>query len=255
LDQMLFRIDAPIIALAFAACMLAAWALGKSRGRRLSLDPDPEPGSKVLDATIALLGLLLAFTFAMTLERREQRRLMVVAHANSIGDFYTCATLLPGPERTELQAAIGEYARHELQALRDYLSDAERRQVISQSLKMHNDMTAIVGMAITRGTPIAISLTNTLNEITSAHASRTAAYEERLPWPVQILLLVTASASAFLLGRQQGLASRKYVTGTICFIVLVSLVVFVIKDLSQPRRGMIRTNFESMVWLVESIKE
>src|SRR4051794_6099990 len=138
---MLFQINAPIMGLAFGGCMIAAWTLGNFRGRRLSLDPDHDPSSKVVDASVALLGLLLAFTFAMTLDRHTQRRLMVVAQANAIGDFYTCATLLPEPHRSELQAAVREYARHELEALRQHLPDSERRRVIDRSLKMHNDMT------------------------------------------------------------------------------------------------------------------
>ena len=243
------------MALAFGAFMVAAWALGNLRGRRLSLDPNSDPGSKVADATVALLGLLLAFTFAMTLERHEHRRIMLVEQANAIGDFYTCATLLPGPERAELQNAIRQYAEHELDAVREYLVGAERRRVVGESFKMHNDMTEIVSRAITRGTPIALGLTNTLNAVTSAHASRTAAYEERLPWPVQMLLLVTACASGFLVGRQQGVASKRCVSSTLSFIVLVSLVVFVIKDLSQPRRGAIKATYESMSRLVESMKQ
>jgi phosphate/sulfate permease len=219
------------------------------------MDPERDVASKTVDATIALLGLLLAFTFAMALDRHEQRRVRLVEQANAIGDFYTCATVLPGPERAELQTAIRTYARHELDAMRDYLEDAERRKVIGESFKLHNEMTEIVSRAIARGTPIAVSLINTLNNITSAHASRTAVYEERLPWPVQALLVVTACVAAFLVGRQQGPAARKCVAGTVSFILLVSMVIFVIKDLSQPRRGWIKTNADPMVRLVESLTE
>jgi len=252
---MLFQVDASIVAFSFAVSMFAAWAVGNFRGRRLALDPEHDPGTKIVDATVALLGLLLAFTFAMTLERHENRRLAVVAQANAIGDFFTCATLLPGPERAELQKALRAYAQDELDAMRDYLPDAERRQVLAESAKAHTAMTETVSRAIEHGTPIALSLTNTLNNVTSTHASRTADYEERLPWPVQILLLASASAAAFLVGRQQGLAAKKCVAGTISFILLVSLVIFVIKDLSQPRRGWIKVTYDPMVRLVDSLKE
>jgi hypothetical protein len=252
---MLFRLDAGIIAILFAVFMAGAWGLGNLRGRKLAVDPDHDPGSKVVDAALAVFGLLLAFTFAMTLERHEHRRLMLVEQANTIGDFFTCATIIAPPERTELQATIRRYAEHELEALRDYLSDTDRRQRIQESNLMHNQMTELTSRAVERGTPIALSLTNALNAVTSAHASRTADYEERLPWPVQMMLLAAACGSTFLLGRQQGLAAKKCIAGTISFILLVSLVIFVIKDLSQPRRGWIKVNTEPMVRLVESIKE
>jgi hypothetical protein len=255
LEQMLFRTDAAIVAAVVAGLMLLAWALGSRQGRKPAMDPHREAGSKIVDATIALLGLLLAFTFAMALDRHGQRRLMLVEQANGIGDFYTCATLLPGPERAELRSVIRTYAKHELDALRTYLDDAERRKVIQESFQLHGEMTEIVSRAIARGTPIAVSLTNTLNNVTSAHASRTAVYEERLPWPVQALLIVTACVAAYLLGRQQGPAARTCAAGTVSFILLVSMVIFVIKDLSQPRRGWIKANYASMVLLVESLKE
>lgn len=254
-EQMLFRIDAGVIAFLFAIFMATAWALGNFRGRRLAVDPDHDPGSKVVDAALAVFGLLLAFTFAMTLERHEHRRLMLVSQANAIGDFFTCATIIPPPERTELQAAIRRYAQYELDALRDYTDDAERRRRIAQSMVMHNAMTEIASRAIERNTPIALALTNTLNDVTSTHASRTADYEERLPWPVQMMLLAAACGSTFLLGRQQGLAAKKCIAGTVSFILLVSLVIFVVKDLSQPRRGWIKVNTDPMARLVESIKE
>jgi hypothetical protein len=254
LQQLLFRIDDYVLAALVAAFMLLAWGLGSLRGRKLAL-PDRESGSKIVDATIAVLGLLLAFTFAMALDRHEQRRLRLVDQANAIGDFYTCAALLSGTERTELQALIRIYSRHELDALRIYLQDDQRQKVIGETYKLHNQMTEIVGRAIAHGTPIAVSLTNTLNNLTSAHASRTAVYEERLPWPAQALLMLTACVAAFLVGRQQGPTAGKCLSATVSFILLVSMVLFVIKDLSQPRRGWIRTTTDPMERLVESIKE
>ena len=257
MNDMLFRIDAWAFALAFGALMAAAWAAGNWRGRRLAMDPEHDPGSKIVDASLALLGLLLAFTFAMTLERHEHRRLALVEQANAIGDLYTCATLLPadGPERAELQASIRRYAEHELEAVREYLLSDERAKRIAESWRIHNEMTEIAARAVARGTPIALSLTDSLNEVTSAHASRTADYEERLPWPAQVLLLASACTSIFLLGRQQGQASKKCIAGTVSFIVIVSLVIFVVKYLSQPRRGWIKVTYEPLVRLVDSIKE
>ena len=56
---------------------------------------------------MALLGLLLAFTFAMALNWHDSRHGAVVADSNAIADFYTCATLLTEPIRPKLQAVIG----------------------------------------------------------------------------------------------------------------------------------------------------
>lgn len=72
MDELIYRIDAWVIALVFAGAMLAFWGLGWRWGRRLTPDSGQDPGVKFTDASLALLGLLLAFTFSMTLGRHDQ---------------------------------------------------------------------------------------------------------------------------------------------------------------------------------------
>jgi hypothetical protein len=208
---------------------------------------------KFTDASMAILGLLLAFTFAMSVGRHDQRRLCVVAESNAIGDFYTCATLLKEPQRSGLQAVIRDYAQNEFGVLHQFLGEAEQKKAIQRSQEMQGRMTDIVSRAVAEGTPIAVNLTDTLNGVTSAHASRLAAYEETLPWSIQLLLLLAAIVPSFLTGKQQGVAQKARLSGTLSFIVLVTLVIFVILDLNQGRRGLIMVNREPFERLIQSI--
>src|SRR3954453_24157831 len=107
--------DAWQLGVAFVVGMIASWGVGWRIGRRLHPEAGEDPGSKFVDASMALLGLLLAFTFAMALGRHDSRRLAVVADSNAIGDFYTCASLLKNPHRTKLQEVIREYANLRLE--------------------------------------------------------------------------------------------------------------------------------------------
>ena len=66
------------------------------------------PGS-ITNASVALLGQLLAFTFSMSLERHEHRRMMVVEHANTIGDFVACAAMQKEPVRAPLKVVLRKY--------------------------------------------------------------------------------------------------------------------------------------------------
>src|SRR5437763_14811073 len=100
------QIDAWISATALAALMLCAWITGWRTSRRQQSAEGEPPGEKFSDASFAVLALLVAFTFGMSLQRHDQRRAMVVSESNSIGDFYTCATLPPEPGRGALQIAI-----------------------------------------------------------------------------------------------------------------------------------------------------
>ena len=88
--------------MALGLAMFAAWEFGLWHGRRLQVESGEVPVSKFEDASLALLGLLLGFTFSMAIVKHDQRRLMVVAGSNAIGDFYTCASLLKELLRTKL---------------------------------------------------------------------------------------------------------------------------------------------------------
>jgi hypothetical protein len=69
-------------------------------------------------------------------------------------------------------------------------------------------MTDAVARAVGAGTPIAGVPSNTLNEVAAGGTSRSAAYQERLPWSVACILFVTAVVPPFLIGQKQG-ASKK----------------------------------------------
>ncbi len=183
---------------------------------------------------MALLGLLLAFSFSMALGRHDQRRLAVIAESNAIGDFYTCASLLKEPQRNQLQSVIRDYAQKQLEPMTESLPKAADVEVLQLSQAMHARMTDIVAEAI-HATPVALAVTNTLNNLTSAYASRVAAYDEIVPWSIIVLLLISSLVPSFLTGMKHGEMHKLNCFGTFGFIIIVALVVFVTLDLNQPR--------------------
>jgi hypothetical protein len=78
---MIERLDAWVTALNFAAAILVFWSIGWWWGRRAPREPAEDPGIKFTDASMALLGLLLAFTCSMALGRHDQRRQAAVAES------------------------------------------------------------------------------------------------------------------------------------------------------------------------------
>ena len=253
MDSLIDRFDAWVVAVAYSVAMLTFWGLGRQAGHRSPPDSGQDPGMKFTEASMAILGLLLAFTFAMSLGRHDHRSLMVVAESNAIGDFYTSATLLKEPQRSALQGIIREYTQIQLGALSQFRSKAEEQGVTQRSQDMQGRMTDIVAQAVAEGTPIAMNVTNALNAVTSAHASRLAAYEETLPLAIELLLLLACIVPSFLVGVQQGAARRTRLSGTLSFIILVTLLIFIILDLNQARRGLINVNREPFERLVHSI--
>ena len=252
MDLMVAGLDAGIIALTLAIAMLGAWEIGTWMGRRLRSTSDKKP-SKFDDASVALMGLLLAFGFGMSISKHDQRRMAVVADSNAIGDFYTCATLLKEPTRTQLQGVIREYAELRLGLAQRQIDNTELENALPRMQQAHRQMTELVAQALSDGTPIAVSLTNTLNEVTSKHAARLAAVRDRLPASVVMLLVVAAIVTTMLIGREQGIAGSSEVAGTLCFILLVSLAIYVTLDLNQPERGLIRVSQEPIERLLSSM--
>jgi hypothetical protein len=251
MESIIQQLDAWVTALIFAVAMLASWSIGWRQGRRSPPEPGENPGTKFTDASLALLGLLLAFTFSMALGRHDQRRQTVLAESNAIGDFYTCATLLKEPSRSRLQDVVRDYARHKLDMARQPWLETEA--AIQRCQEMHARMTDVAAEAIAAGTPIAVPLTNTLNNLTSSHAANIAAYHETLPGIIVVLLLLGSMVPAFLMGLQQGASHKAHLAGTFSFVVVVSLVIFVTLDLNQPARGLIRVNYESAQRLIQSM--
>jgi hypothetical protein len=247
------RIDASFISVTFALAMLACWFLGWRRGRRFPSLPGDDPDAKFIDASVVLLGLLLAFTFSMALQGHDQRRSAVVAESNAIGDFYTCASVLKEPLRSRLQRVIRDYAQGLLKRPYEELTDQDEKAENQRCVQAYTQMTDLVDKADTEGTPIAVALVNTLNNVASTNALRIAAYNVRTPWSIVVLLFVSAVVPSFLIGEKQGAKGKIHLSGSLGFIVLVTAVIFITLDLDQPHQGMIRVSRESLVRVVQSM--
>lgn len=252
MDAVVANTDALLATGLLGVAMVGVWSLGWRRGRRSRAAELQLPESKLDDAALALLGLLLAFSFSLALAKYERRRERLVADANSIGDFYTCASLLPEPARSKLQGVIRDYTRLRLEVAAGGWGP-ELEHALPRFEQMHRSMTDLVGDALAQGTPIAVPLTDTLNNLTSNHAARLAAVRDRLPGSIVLLLFLSATMTAGLVGRQQGASPRPSLAGTATFITIVLMTIYVTLDLNQPAQGLIRLSQEPMERLLNSM--
>ena len=253
MEQILAEFDPWLFVLVLAAAMSAAWGIGWWLGARLRARYGEQKGSKFDDASLAFVGLLLAFTFGMSLAKHDHRRDMVVADSNAIGDFYTCSGMLREPLRTKLQTVIREYLELRVEIGRSRIDHATLEEALRRSQQMQAQMTDLASAAVNEGTPIAVSLTNTLNALTSNHAARLAAAKDRLPASIVLLLFVSAIMSTMLVGREQGLTGRIEVAGTLTYVLVVTLAVYVTLDLNQPQAGMVTVSQEPLQRLLSSM--
>jgi hypothetical protein len=179
---------------------------------------------------------------------------MAVTDANAIGDFYTCVSLLKPPQREKLQALVRQYTEHRLNVVRSSFGVVSQEQELDRMQAMHGQMQALVGEAVDGGTPLAVPLVNTLNEVTSSHAARVAAGRDRLPPNIVLLLALAALLSMLLTGRQQAISGEWHPGTAAAFITLVSMVIWVTLDLNQPTRGLITVSQEPFERLLKGME-
>ena len=253
MDSLFTDIDAWILALVLATLMCGGWAYGCWRTRRAVKSDSDDATGQLTNASVALLGLLLAFTFSMSLERHEQRRQMVVEHANTIGDFVSCAAMQKEPVRSQLKELVRKYVEHLINARKPDIVEADLLRVLAKDEEMHNEMQSLVKVALDDGTPIAVSLINTFNDVTSSHDARLAAIRNRLPASIVLLLCMSAVVSMVQIGMQHGKLDERELTTGFGFVTLVCLCVWVTLDLNQPRSGMIQISHEPMQRLLSSL--
>ena len=94
-----------------------AWRIGVASSQKKS-DADKDSGT-VRSAVLALLGLLLGFSFAIAGARHEARRGLLVEEANSIGTTALRAQLLPEPHATNVVRLLREYVPLRIEAHRE----------------------------------------------------------------------------------------------------------------------------------------
>lgn len=246
-------IDAWILAVVLGLLMGGGWWFGCWRTRRSQKGDKDEATGQLTGASVALLGLLLAFTFSMSLERHEQRRQRIVEHANTIGDFATCTSLLKEPVRGQLRETVRKYVEHLITIRHPRITEEQLQKGLAINEQMHNEMQSLVKVAVDDGTPIIVPLVNTFNDLTSSHDARLAAIRNRLPPSIVVLLCLSAIIAMIQIGMQHGdLSERELITG-MGFILLVCLCVWVTLDLNQPQGGMITISQEPLQRLLTSL--
>ena len=100
-----------------------AWRLGLARSRKKS-EEEKDSGT-VRSAVLALLGLLIGFSFAISGARYEARRELLVEEANSIGTTARRAELLPQPHASNVVRFLREYVPLRIEAHREWCSHEE----------------------------------------------------------------------------------------------------------------------------------
>ncbi len=242
---MQFTLIAALVGLGLLAALLVSLEIGHRLGvrRRARESNEERAGFGVIEgAVFALLGLLVAFTFAGALSRFDERRKLIVDEANSIGTAYLRIDLLPAAAQGEIRENFRNYLDARLAAYRA-LPDLDAAQ--AQLTRANEIQQAIWSRAVTlsSGTPSATMLVlPALNEMFDIASTRTAAARMHPPAVVFALLFAFSLLGGLLAGNAMAGATARGWLHSIVFAFGLAAAVYVILDMEYPRLGFIRVD-------------
>jgi hypothetical protein len=226
------------------------------RKRRTAIDePTRAWVTAIYSAILAMLGLLLGFSWAMAQQRFEARRQLVVEEANAIGTMYLRAQWLPQPHRGDVSNLLRQYVDVRLPKgfeSRNMEEVVRETSVLSERLQDQLWVQA-VDVAQKNPTPVVALFLSSLNETIDLHAKRLAEFRNRVPESVLLLLYLFATVAMLITGYGSGLRTVRCVLPTVAMVVLLSTSLFVIVDLDRPRQGLISVSQESMIRLQQKL--
>jgi len=249
-----------VLALQFCAALFVGYR-GKSflnwiSRKKQPVDKSDEAIGFLLSAALALLGLLIAFTFSMAANRFDARRQLVTNEANAVGTTYLRLQLVDEPNRTTLSRLLLLY----LDARLAFFSAGTDKNAITRAdartgaieTKMWNALSLSV-----RSHPSATfnsALLQATNDMFDLAAADRVERETRVPATILLVLQLYSLIAALMLGQTLASAHRSHFVAATTLFVLVGLAIALILDLDRPATGTITVSTAPFARAAESIR-
>lgn len=207
----------------------------------------------MVQATLALLAFLLAFTFGMSADRANDRRLLVVEEANSIGTTYLRAGYLPEPASGKVREMLKHYV--DLRILRSP-DQTEVRKVFAASEKIQDEMwnQALQFGKANMNSVVGALFIDSLNQTIDLESKRmAAALNSRVPDTIWIGLYAVVFFGLASLGYQGGKNEARSWPLTTALILSFAVVLTMIVDLDRPSEGFLKTNLSPLIELSKKL--
>ena len=214
--------------------MEAGFWLGR-RKRRLNSDAEKlARGDVTLSAMLALLGLMLAFTYSFSMSRADMRKQALITEVNAISTAFLRADLAPEPSRTELRELLLEYAQSRMVKPGEIKDRKQLQDVVDRSLQIQSRLWPATMSALQQKGemrhPEMVLLVSATNDVLDAHTNRMAVIYDRLPTAVLALLVVIAAASLAATAYHSSLQGQIYRWRMIGFAFILAALMYLILD-------------------------
>ena len=207
----------------------------------------------VLGATLALLALIIGFTFSMAVSRYDLRVSFEAREANAIGTEYLRSQLLPPPDAAKLQALLKSYTDQRILFYTTY-GDDELQKVGAITARIQADLWSIVRDAAgAQPNAIRALAVGGMNDVIDSQGYTQAAAWNRIPRAAWALMAIIAVCCNVLLGYGSRSIRNERVLMLIVPLV-VSISFLLIADIDSPRRGIIRVAPQNLIALSDSLR-
>lgn len=242
------RIAVLILLVSLPLAALAGFTAGSSRRRRLPADKnasDLSMGETTLGGLLALLGLLLAFTFGNALSLSQDRKSLIIEEAAALGTAFLRADYLSEPGRTELQTAILDYTKTRIVPDTGSFASMEQAQAfLEESLQAQARLWPLTVELTADPLPPAMKsfIAGAMNDALDSHLHRTRVLSNPVSDVTQSMLLAVALTALFLIGYRSGMKGQPLSWQTFVFSGFLFLVMVVIVDTQRGNEGLIRVD-------------
>ncbi len=248
-------------ALVFLIALFAAVELGfrfglRQRRARSSAEKSTR-GDVTLGSMLALLGLMLAFTYAFTLSRADARKQSVIDEVNAIGTAFLKADLLPEPGRSDVRERLLDYAKTRVITHDMVKEQSSRDALIARTMTAQSKLWPATKSAIQGGPlgPYESSMVQAVNDVLDAHTRRLTAALDHMPEVVSVLLLLIAALSLAVAANNAGLSGHMNRWRMASFTLILSGLMLVIMDFDRPQIGFIMLDESPLSALIEDMED
>ena len=239
-----------VFTFSFIALWLAA-LVGAFLRKRLGplKDAQREDFGVLETSALALLGLLIGFTFSMAISRYEQRKNYEEAEANAIGTEYSRADFLPAADAARVRDLLRNYLDQRV-LFYTTRNGQQLRQIDTNTAQLQNELwSRVQARATAQPTPIVALAVSGMNDVLNSQGYTQAAWLNRIPFAAWVLLAAIAIICNLLLGYGAHRTSTLFMV----LPLLVSVSFFLIADIDSPRVGLIRVRPQNLASLSQSL--
>jgi hypothetical protein len=204
-----------------------------------------ESSMKIIEGSmLALLGLLLAFTFSSAVNKFDQRRTLIIDETNAIGTFYLRLDLLSIESKETAKKMLKTYldlhikayqALPDIQEAEYYLGESHKYQI-----KIWNEVTS--SCATMKNRYSCMLIIPALNQVIDIENMRIKNMQLHPPKYIFVLLIFVSLVATFFIGSHISSRKETSIVHIVFYSLIISLIIFTIIDMEYPRLGFIRVD-------------